>query len=249
MQQATTLLKWVILIYFPDRIGNYFTYTLKLDYNCLINLKVIVRFNLPRSLFPLFVSFFLLFHLFCFLILLSFYFLSSSLTSLFRLLCTLLLLSSLLSFFHSFLFYSILFSSPLFSSLLPLFSFFSILFYSIPSFPFILSSIDFSSPFLSSPLLTSPLLSSLDFSSPLLTSPLLSSLSIFFSFQVCFIIFYKSTSIESKIKRICDAFSANRYDLSNLNQTQELDKQQQDNHREMTEVIKPSSILLHSILY
>ena len=53
---------------------------------------------------------------------------------------------------------------------------------------------------------------------------------------MCFIIFYKSTAIESKIKRICDAFSANRYDLSNLNQTQELDKQQQDNHREMTEV-------------
>ena len=53
---------------------------------------------------------------------------------------------------------------------------------------------------------------------------------------MCFIIFYKSTAIESKIKRICDAFSANRYDLSNLNQTQELDKQQQDNHREMAEV-------------
>ena len=53
---------------------------------------------------------------------------------------------------------------------------------------------------------------------------------------MCFIIFYKSTAIESKIKRICDAFSANRYDLSNLNQTQELDKQQQDNFREMTEV-------------
>lgn len=53
--------------------------------------------------------------------------------------------------------------------------------------------------------------------------------------QVCFIIFYKSTAIETKIKRICDAFSANRYDLSNLNMSSELDKQQQDNHREMTD--------------
>ena len=53
--------------------------------------------------------------------------------------------------------------------------------------------------------------------------------------KVCFIIFYKSTAIEAKIKRICDAFSANRYDLSNLNRPAELDRQQQDNHREMTE--------------
>ena len=53
--------------------------------------------------------------------------------------------------------------------------------------------------------------------------------------KICFIIFYKSTAIEIKIKRICDAFSANRYDLSNLNRPQELDRQQQDNHREMTE--------------
>ena len=53
--------------------------------------------------------------------------------------------------------------------------------------------------------------------------------------KICFIIFYKSTAIEAKIKRICDAFSANRYDLSNLNRPQELEMQQQENHREMTE--------------
>lgn len=51
--------------------------------------------------------------------------------------------------------------------------------------------------------------------------------------KMCFIIFYKSAAIETKIKRICDAFSANRYDLSNLNKPHELDAQQQQNHREM----------------
>ena len=45
--------------------------------------------------------------------------------------------------------------------------------------------------------------------------------------KICFIIFYKSTAIETKIKRICDAFSANRYDLQNLNKPSELDAKQQ----------------------
>ena len=53
---------------------------------------------------------------------------------------------------------------------------------------------------------------------------------------MCFIIFYKSASIELKIKRICDAFSANRYDLSNLNQSFELEKQEKDNLKEMLDV-------------
>ena len=51
--------------------------------------------------------------------------------------------------------------------------------------------------------------------------------------KICFIIFYKSASIEAKIKRICDAFFANRYDLSNLNRTFELQSQQQRNYKEM----------------
>lgn len=51
--------------------------------------------------------------------------------------------------------------------------------------------------------------------------------------KVCFIIFYKSNAIESKIKRICDAFSANRYDLSNLNNPNEMELQKQANYREM----------------
>jgi V-type H+-transporting ATPase subunit a len=42
--------------------------------------------------------------------------------------------------------------------------------------------------------------------------------------KVCFIIFYKSAAIEKKIVRICDAFGANRYDLSNLNRPHELDR-------------------------
>lgn len=58
------------------------------------------------------------------------------------------------------------------------------------------------------------------------------------STQVCFIIFYKSSAIESKIKRICDAFSANRYDLSNLSNTHELDKQTSDNFKDMNDVRK-----------
>jgi len=53
--------------------------------------------------------------------------------------------------------------------------------------------------------------------------------------KICFIIFYKSSAIENKIKRICDAFSANRYDLTNLNRPQELDYQQKQNYREMLE--------------
>ena len=53
--------------------------------------------------------------------------------------------------------------------------------------------------------------------------------------KVCFIIFYKSSAIETKIKRICDAFNAHRYNLNDLNRPQELDYQQKQNHREMTE--------------
>jgi len=51
--------------------------------------------------------------------------------------------------------------------------------------------------------------------------------------KVCFIVFYKSLAIESKIIRICDAFGAHRYDLSNLNRPHDLDMLQQSNYREM----------------
>lgn len=53
--------------------------------------------------------------------------------------------------------------------------------------------------------------------------------------KVCFIIFYKSSAIEAKIKKICDAFSAHRYNLSNLNRPRELEHQQKQNMREMQE--------------
>ena len=51
--------------------------------------------------------------------------------------------------------------------------------------------------------------------------------------KVVFIIFYKSTAIEGKIKRICDAFSAHRFDLTNLDRPADLESQQQANHREL----------------
>lgn len=51
--------------------------------------------------------------------------------------------------------------------------------------------------------------------------------------KVCFIVFYKSAAIESKIIRICDAFSAHRYDLSLLNRPSELEMLQRGNHSEM----------------
>jgi hypothetical protein len=66
---------------------------------------------------------------------------------------------------------------------------------------------------------------------------------------VCFIIFYKSAAIELKIKRICDAFSANRYDLSNLNQSLELEKQEKDNLKEMLDVSILSMINVHCPLF
>jgi V-type H+-transporting ATPase subunit a len=34
--------------------------------------------------------------------------------------------------------------------------------------------------------------------------------------KVCFIVFYKSAAIEAKIRRVCDAFNANRYTYGTL---------------------------------
>jgi V-type H+-transporting ATPase subunit a len=51
--------------------------------------------------------------------------------------------------------------------------------------------------------------------------------------KVVFIIFYKSTAIEGKIKKICDGFSAHRYDLQALDKPRDLEAQQQANYREM----------------
>ncbi len=55
------------------------------------------------------------------------------------------------------------------------------------------------------------------------------------STKVVFIIFYKSVAIESKIKRICDAFSAHRFEVKHLDRPSEIDQQQQLNHRELEE--------------
>eukprot|EP01042_Synura_sphagnicola_P008829 gene8829-11325_t len=51
--------------------------------------------------------------------------------------------------------------------------------------------------------------------------------------KIVFIVFYKSSAIEGKIKRICDAFSAHRFELSNLDRPSEIEAQQQANQREM----------------
>ena len=48
-----------------------------------------------------------------------------------------------------------------------------------------------------------------------------------------FLILYKSASIEAKIRRICDAFSAHRYDMPNLDRPRDIENQQQSNHREL----------------
>jgi V-type H+-transporting ATPase subunit a len=53
--------------------------------------------------------------------------------------------------------------------------------------------------------------------------------------KICFIIFYKSTSIENKIKKICDAFSASRYELRDLNNAHLMSVQMQENQRELND--------------
>jgi V-type H+-transporting ATPase subunit a len=53
--------------------------------------------------------------------------------------------------------------------------------------------------------------------------------------KTCFVIFYKSLAIETKLKRICDAFSANRYDLSAINRDGAMKLISEQNQREMKE--------------
>jgi len=50
--------------------------------------------------------------------------------------------------------------------------------------------------------------------------------------KYCFIIFFKSPALETKIKRICDAFQANRYELP-LNRIKEIDARIAANHKEI----------------
>ena len=53
--------------------------------------------------------------------------------------------------------------------------------------------------------------------------------------KTVFIIFYKSQAIEGKIKRICDAFSARRFDLADLDRPLQLATKQEANLKELTE--------------
>lgn len=48
-----------------------------------------------------------------------------------------------------------------------------------------------------------------------------------------FLILYKSSAIEGKIKRICDAFAAHRFDLPNLDRRRDVENQMQSNQREL----------------
>jgi V-type H+-transporting ATPase subunit a len=48
-----------------------------------------------------------------------------------------------------------------------------------------------------------------------------------------FLILYKSSAIEGKVKRICDAFSAHRFDLPNLDRRRDVENQMQSNQREL----------------
>ncbi|CAE7833551.1 VHA-a2, partial [Symbiodinium microadriaticum] len=56
--------------------------------------------------------------------------------------------------------------------------------------------------------------------------------------KVVFIVFFKSAAIETKVKRICDAFSAHRFDLHNLDRPREIDAQQDANYRELEDAKK-----------
>jgi len=56
--------------------------------------------------------------------------------------------------------------------------------------------------------------------------------------KVVFIIFFKSTAIETKVKRICDAFSAHRFDLKKLDRPRDLNAQQEANQRELDDAKK-----------
>ena len=51
--------------------------------------------------------------------------------------------------------------------------------------------------------------------------------------KVVFIVFFKSASIEMKIKRICDAFNAHRYDVPNIDRPRDVQAQIESNYREL----------------
>lgn len=49
--------------------------------------------------------------------------------------------------------------------------------------------------------------------------------------KVAFVIFFKSKSIEMKVRRICDAFSAHCFDMPHMDSPREIDAQQESNYR------------------
>jgi V-type H+-transporting ATPase subunit a len=63
--------------------------------------------------------------------------------------------------------------------------------------------------------------------------------------KVCFIMFFKSAAMEVKLKRICDAFAANRYDVSAIHNADVMRHLSQQNQREMkdTKTILDANII------
>jgi vacuolar-type H+-ATPase subunit I/STV1 len=55
--------------------------------------------------------------------------------------------------------------------------------------------------------------------------------------KVVFIIYYKGTSIETKLKKLCDAFNARRYTVPDLHDTEAIDSQMRENRVELEESI------------
>jgi V-type H+-transporting ATPase subunit a len=53
--------------------------------------------------------------------------------------------------------------------------------------------------------------------------------------EVCLCIFYKGESIESKLKKICDAFSAHRYSLPDMDDSSSVDKMLTENAQELVD--------------
>lgn len=51
--------------------------------------------------------------------------------------------------------------------------------------------------------------------------------------RTVFIIFYKSSAVEGKIRKICDAFNARRFDIVDIDRPAELERKQDMNHREL----------------
>lgn len=68
--------------------------------------------------------------------------------------------------------------------------------------------------------------------------------------KIAFVIFYKSKTIESKIIRICDAYSATRYNLNMLSNTRELENTRRNNYQDLQDskaILDKNTLMRHNI--